>query len=178
MYEYQKNKTHKCLTDIRMKIVCPLKKYFSFTFLKHWFSSADRNFFMKRCTFLVVYTVLNELLWFIFFHMEDRLIFCVTENMVYKPNEGQKVSCLARITIKQHLCCIALPFIFFILSMCFAMIDGSEMCLFTSLLNHIPLKKLLIVDCLGMPLCNDAVFFEQHFWLHSEMLLFSAPAGV
>lgn len=27
-----------------------------------------------------------------------------------------------------------------------------------------------------MSLCNDAVFFEQHFWLHSEMLLFSAPA--
>ncbi len=74
--------------------------------------------------------------------MEDRLIFCVTVNMVYKPNEGQKVSCLARITIKQHLCCIALPFyVCFILSMCFAMIDG----------------------CLGMSLCNDAVFFEQHF---------------
>lgn len=80
--------------------------------------SSNIDFFMKRCTFLVVYTVLNELLWFIFFHMEDRLIFCVTVNMFYKPNEGQKVSCLARITIKQHLCCIALPFMFVLSSVC------------------------------------------------------------
>lgn len=63
MYEYQKNtNAHKCLPDLRMKIVCP-----SFTFLKHWFPSADRNFVLWKGTFLVVYTVLNELLRFIFF---------------------------------------------------------------------------------------------------------------
>lgn len=74
------------------------------------------------------------------------------------------MSCLAGITIKQHLCYFCFAFyICFILSMCFAMIDGSEMCLFTSLLNHIPLKKLIIVDCLDMSIYNNAVFFEQHF---------------
>ncbi len=52
---------------------------------------------------------------FYFVCMEDRLILCVTvKTWFIKP----KVSCLARITIKQHLCCIALPFIFVLSSVC------------------------------------------------------------
>ncbi len=61
---------HKCLTGIRMKIVCP-----SFTFSNIAFRLQIGHFLWKG-TFLVVYTVLNELLWFILFVWRTGL-YCV-----------------------------------------------------------------------------------------------------